>query len=88
MTDQSSLLSQRPLQDEQPVAIYIRARRKANRLSQRALAEIAGVSQRFISELERGKQTARMDAVNAVLAVFGKRLGVTDAPRPNREEAQ
>ena len=64
-----------------PVAAFVRARRKANRLSQRELAELAGVGVRFLSELERGKPTLRMDAVNSVLAVFGKQLGVTDAPR-------
>ena len=50
-------------------------------MSQRELAELAGVGVRFVSELERGKPTLRMDAVNSVLAVFGKRLGVVDAPR-------
>lgn len=60
---------------------YVRARRRASGLSQNELAELAGVGMRFLSELERGKKTLRMDAVNAVLAVFGKRLGVVDAPR-------
>jgi len=34
-----------------------------------------------IWELEAGKPTLRMDVVNAVLRVFGKILGVTDAKR-------
>lgn len=63
------------------VGTYVRARRKANGLSQQALAGLAGVSQPFLSELENGKPTLRMDAVNRVLAVFGKELGVVDAPR-------
>jgi transcriptional regulator with XRE-family HTH domain len=50
-------------------------------MSQRALGELAGVGTRFVSELERGKPTLRLDAVNRVLAVFGKRLGIVDAPR-------
>ena len=37
----------------------------------------------FLSELERGKATVRVDAVDQVLRVFGKRLGVVDAPRPD-----
>jgi len=61
---------------------FVRARRQANRLSQRELAELAGVGPRFVSELERGKPTLRLATVDAVLAVFGKRLGVVDAPRP------
>ncbi len=50
-------------------------------MTQRELAEVAGVGTRLVSELERGKKTLRMDAVNAVLAVFGKRLGVVDSER-------
>jgi transcriptional regulator with XRE-family HTH domain len=50
-------------------------------MTQRQLAELAGVGARLVSELERGKPTLRMDAVNRVLAVFGKRLGAVEAPR-------
>lgn len=74
---------------ENPAALgtWVRARRKANRLTQRQLAELAGVGTRLVSELERGKPTLRMDAVNAVLAVFGKQLGVAPAPRAVTGEA-
>lgn len=58
------------------IGAFVRARRRANRLTQRQLAELAGVGVRFVSDLERGKRTVRVDAVNAVLAVFGKRLGI------------
>lgn len=50
-------------------------------MSQSDLAALAGVGVRFISELERGKPSLRVDVVNRVLAVFGKRLGIADAPR-------
>jgi transcriptional regulator with XRE-family HTH domain len=53
----------------------------ASRLTQRELGELAGVGTRLVSELERGKPTLRMDAVNRVLRVFGKTLGHVDAPR-------
>lgn len=66
---------------ESSIAEFVRARRCANGLSQRELAELAGVGVRFVSELERGKRTARMDATNAVLAVFGKTLGLVDLRR-------
>lgn len=59
----------------------IRRRRQANHLTQRALCELAGVGLRFVSELERGKTTLRMDAVNQVLGVFGLMLGGIPAPR-------
>ena len=76
------------------LANFIRNRRRANRLSQRELGELAGVGTRLVSELERGKTTIRMDAANKVLAVFGKMLGPVDVPRsetrialkPNEEE--
>lgn len=60
---------------------FVRERRKANQMTQQQLSELAGVGLRFVSELERGKDTVRVDAVNRVLAVFGKTLGVVDAPR-------
>ena len=64
---------------------FISARRKAGRLTQRELAELAQVGTRFVSELERGKTTARMGEVNRVLAVFGKALGIVDAPKQRGE---
>ena len=67
--------------DRESIAAFVRARRTANRMSQRDLAELAGVGVRLISEVERGKATTRMDVVNRVLAVFGKELGMVDAPR-------
>lgn len=60
------------------VAGFVRGRRKANRLNQQQLAELAGVGKRLIIELEAGKPTLRMDAVNKVLVVFAKTLGVVD----------
>jgi len=60
---------------------FVRARRKANHLTQRELGELAGVGMRFVSELERNKPSVRLDVVNKVLAVFGKSLGLVDASR-------
>ena len=60
---------------------FVRARRRASKLTQRQLGELAGVGTRVVSELERGKPTLRMDVVNRVLEVFGQMLGRTDAPR-------
>ena len=63
-----------------PAGQFVRERRKANHLTQKELAELAGVGVRLICELEGGKPTLRMDAVNKVLAVFGKTLGIIDSP--------
>ncbi|MBK9117989.1 MAG: helix-turn-helix transcriptional regulator [Phycisphaerales bacterium] len=57
---------------------FVRARRQANRLTQRELGELAGVGLRFVSELERDKPSVRLNVVNKVLAVFGKTLGIVD----------
>ncbi|MGL5098103.1 MAG: helix-turn-helix transcriptional regulator [Planctomycetia bacterium] len=65
---------------------FVRSRRTANRLTQRELGELAGVGTRFVSELERGKPTLRMDAVNKVLFVFGRTLGPVEAPREEDDE--
>lgn len=60
---------------------FVRDRRKAGRMTQRELGELAGVGTRFVSELERGKPSLRLSMVNQVLAVFGKTLGIVEAPR-------
>ncbi|MEX2120583.1 MAG: helix-turn-helix transcriptional regulator [Pirellulales bacterium] len=57
---------------------FVRGRRKASKLSQKELGELAGVGPRFVSELERGKPSVRLNAVNKVLAVFGKTLGIVE----------
>ena len=63
------------------VGQFVRQRRLASRMTQRELGELAGVGTRLVSEIERGKPTLRMDAVNKVLVVFGKMLGWTEIPR-------
>lgn len=64
---------------------FIRERRQASHLTQQQLGELAGVGTRFVSDLERGKPTLRMDAVNRVLNVFGQMLGRVEAPRDESE---
>ncbi len=61
-----------------PHSNFIRESRKQQKMSQRQLAEKAGVGVRFIRELEYGKQSVRLDKVNQVLAVFGHKLGVIE----------
>jgi y4mF family transcriptional regulator len=57
------------------IATLIKEKRKKIKLTQRDLADRAGVGLRFIRELEQGKTTLRMDKVNEVLALFGHQLG-------------
>ncbi len=61
------------------VARFVRLRRTRSRLTQRDLGDLAGVGKRFVVELEAAKPTLRMDKVNQVLAVFGRRLGPVEA---------
>jgi y4mF family transcriptional regulator len=61
--------------------MFVRARRQARGLSQRALSDLAGVGPNFVSQLETGKPGLRIDGLERVLAVFGKRLGLEDLPR-------
>ncbi len=62
------------------IGAFVRERRRAAKLTQQELAEIAGVGTRFVSELERGKATVRLAEVDSVLRIFGKRIGIIDSP--------
>ena len=58
-----------------PLATFVKQRRRLLRLSQPDLAAKAGVGLRFVRELEQGKSTLRLDKVNAVLQLFGHEVG-------------
>jgi y4mF family transcriptional regulator len=53
------------------IAEYLKANRKAAGLTQEEFAMRSGLGLRFVRELERGKQTVRMDKVNQALQMFG-----------------
>lgn len=55
----------------------IRQERKALGLSQQELGDLAGTGLNFISQLERGKESVRMDKVLSVLKVLGLGLLIT-----------
>lgn len=54
----------------------VRERRKALKLTQKELADLAGCHFMFISDLEQGKNTLRLDKVEAVLHALGLRLRI------------
>lgn len=58
------------------VGVRIREIRKAQGVSQETLAGLAGTGQRYISELERGKTTARLGEMLKVLNALGVGLYV------------
>ncbi len=57
-----------------PIAHFVKERRKNLNLTQVQMAEKSGVGLRFVRELEQGKETLRLDKVNQLLALFGHEL--------------
>jgi HTH-type transcriptional regulator/antitoxin HipB len=55
----------------------IRARRRELALTQEDLASLAGVSPRFLGELERGKPTVRLSALLSVSQALGLTVTVS-----------
>jgi y4mF family transcriptional regulator len=63
------------------LSAYVKSRRKQYKITQIELSEKSGVGLRFVRELERGKQTLRLDKVNQVLSLFGAEVGVVPINR-------
>ena len=57
-----------------PIANYVRYKRKDLGMTQKDLSDKSGLGLRFIHDLEQGKETLMMDKVNQVLALFGSVL--------------
>ena len=62
--------------DTRMLGQQIRAKRKECGLTQSEVAAVAGCSQRFVSELERGKRTAELGKALAVVRALGCQLGL------------
>ncbi len=60
----------------QTIAEYVKRMRRETGLTQVYLSEKAGVGLRFVRELEKGKESLRLDKVNQVLSLFGSQVGV------------
>ncbi len=60
---------------------FLKEQRNLTKLTQVTLADKAGVGIRFVSDLEQGKKTLRMDKVNQVLGLFGHTLGTVPMAR-------
>lgn len=59
------------------LAAEVRGRRAALRLTQHDLAQLSGVSERFIRFVEQGKPSVQLDSLLAVLETLGLELQVT-----------
>lgn len=57
-----------------PFASAVRSRRRQLGLRQDEVADLAGVSERFVYALENGKRSVQLDKVVAVLSALGLRL--------------
>jgi len=56
--------------EPQLLASLIRKHRKAAKLSQVQLAEMAGVGKTAVFDLEKGKETVQLDTLRKILAVL------------------
>jgi y4mF family transcriptional regulator len=54
---------------------FVKTRRSQLGLTQKDLADRAGVGLRFVRDLEQGKESLQLDKVNQVLALFGHKMG-------------
>jgi y4mF family transcriptional regulator len=58
-----------------PIAIFVREKRKYLGYTQDEFAKRVGVNLRFLKELELGKKTLRMDKINQILHYLGSQVG-------------
>lgn len=58
-----------------PIAVFMKKKRKEAGLTQEEFAMRSGLGLRFVRDLEQGKPTVRMDKVNVALAMFGMQAG-------------
>ncbi|TPV49676.1 helix-turn-helix transcriptional regulator [Pseudarthrobacter phenanthrenivorans] len=59
------------------LAAEVRRRRAALHLTQQDLADMAGVSERFVRFVEQGKPSIQLDSLVAVLETLGLELQLT-----------
>ena len=64
----------------------IRDMRKKKKMTQENLADITGTSTKFISDIERGKETAQMDKVFDLLRALSLQVYVTTGLLPLKED--
>lgn len=63
------------------LAAEVRARRASLRLTQHDLAQLAGVSERFVRFVEQGKRSVQLDSLLALLETLGLELQLTTRTR-------
>ncbi|MNC95146.1 anaerobic benzoate catabolism transcriptional regulator [compost metagenome] len=68
-----------PIATAKDFGAALRAKRKSEGLTQRELALATGAGERFIVELESGKETARLGKALEVAAALGMAIILADA---------
>ncbi|HYG40568.1 MAG TPA: type II toxin-antitoxin system Y4mF family antitoxin [Cytophagales bacterium] len=61
-----------------PIADFVKTRRKQLKLTQEEFATKAGVALTVIRKIEQGKENLSLSKVNQVLQMFGQVLGPVD----------
>ena len=74
-----------PITDGASLAGVVKSARQCQGLRQADLALAAGVSPQFLSALENGKATVRLDSVLAVLAALNLDLCVAGIPNADED---
>lgn len=72
--------------DPTVLASVIKRHRKAARLSQLQLAEMAGVGKTVVFDIEKGKETIRLDTIRKILNVLNIKVQLT-SPLMNQVSA-
>lgn len=71
------------IKSRNPLALFVKKKRKELKLTQQQFADYAGVGLRFLRGLENGEMSIRLDKVNQVLELFDytmdfKKIGETE----------
>jgi len=72
-----STISHKHNSSPRELGAWIKNLRHERKLTQRQLADQAGVSFSFINQVEGGKQTVRLDTLNKLIGVFGYQMAPT-----------
>ena len=63
--------NKKPIHTAEQIGALVRQHRKDQKLTQKELAGLSGVGVRFISELERGKESCELGKTLHILAMLG-----------------
>jgi HTH-type transcriptional regulator / antitoxin HipB len=70
------------------LAKVIRTHRKAAKLSQQRLAEMAGVGKTVVFDIEKGKETIQLDTLRKVLKVLNIKIQLVSPLLINQKESK